>query len=260
MSQSSETPQSAKNSPIQKMQIEFDKVCKALKHDGRKKEQTPLEDKEVRSLFEGLVSILSGLLTDSADKSDIKERVVSLEASNRSLQDNQDHHHQRSLRGKFIISPGKDAPLKTDTELLKDEVSITDYVIDLIEQKYSFKPHHNEIKVCHNTNSGLIVFRFGNLAPGSSFSKLSYAIKAGKSKDVRYFFNFALTPRRASLLFELRQLKRSGKIYRFYSDYDGTISVVPQDGDKKRKLTSFFMPTLKTLKTSTVQELLDSIL
>ena len=54
--------------------------------------------------------------------------------------------------------------------------------------------------------------------------------KNGVGKDVDdLFVNFALTPRRAALLYEVRQLKRTRKIAKFYTDCDGSITVVNND-------------------------------
>ena len=55
-----------------------------------------------------------------------------------------------------------------------------------------------------------------------------------------YYVNFALTPRRASLLFEIRMLKKSpnAKLTKLYTDSDGNISVVGGVDGKKVRVTS----------------------
>ena len=65
-------------------------------------------------------------------------------------------------------------------------------------------------------------------------------IKGGKGKqDVPLFLNFQLTKRRSTILFHLRNLKREGKIFKYYSDENGSISLRVKEGGAKVKLTSY---------------------
>ena len=60
-------------------------------------------------------------------------RVASLEERTRVLEDQSDHHHQRSLKGKFVISSFKDNNIIKNEKKLKEEgKSLTKYVMDLV--------------------------------------------------------------------------------------------------------------------------------
>ena len=166
-------------------------------------------------------------------------RVKILEEKTRALEDQSDHHHQRSLKGKFMISSLKTNNIIASEEKLKEGGKSTPrYVTELLFNKLGVRVKEEEITSCHHTNSGMLIFRLGDFKPGSSFHQVVTAIKSGAGKDVtNLFVNFALTPRRAALLYEVRQLKKSKKITRFLSDSDGSITVVKTDGSKM-KVTS----------------------
>ena len=143
----------------------------------------------LQSLLGTMIDGIGSLQTKVVD---LTVKVESLESGKRALEDKVDHHHQRSLRGKFILSPIKDHPFQTDVQLLNQNISIVEYVCGLMDSKYGVKPDVREIKTCHSTNSGNIIFRFGNMAPGSSFHRLCYAIKNGQGKDCKVFFFFSI--------------------------------------------------------------------
>ena len=159
-----------------------------------------------------------------------------LEDKTRALEDESDHHHQRSLKGKFMISSLKTNNIIASEEKLKEGgKSSPRYVTELIFNKLGVRVKEEEITSCHHTNSGMMIFRLGDFKPGSSFQQVVTAIKSGAGKDVpNLFVNFALTPRRAALLYEVRQLKKANKITRFMSDSDGSITVVKTDGTKMK--------------------------
>ena len=163
-------------------------------------------------------------------------RVASLEERTRFLEDQSDHHHQRSLKGKFVISSFKDNNIIKDEKKLKEEgKSLTKYVMDLVASKLGVEVREEEIISCHHTKTG-IFFRLGNFKPGSSFSKVVTAIKSGQGKELNnIFINFALTPRRAALLYEIRQLRKAKKVFKFYTDFDGSIAIVKEEGTKRKE-------------------------
>ena len=51
------------------------------------------------------------------------------------------------------------------------------------------------------------------------------------------YLNFDLTKKRSALLFEVRRLKKQNKIFRYFTDFDGTISIISEEGKEKIKLT-----------------------
>ena len=166
-------------------------------------------------------------------------RVKALEEKTRSLEDSSDNHHQRSLKGKFLISSNKEKNIISSEAKLKEEgVSTPKYVGDLLFRKLGVRVTEEEIVSCHHTSSGMIIFRLGNFKPGSTFQQVVNAIKNGAGKDVHdLFVNFALTPRRAALLYEVRQLRKAKKISKYHTDSDGSITVVNQDGTKEKITT-----------------------
>ena len=133
------------------------------------------------------------------------------------LEDENDHHHQRALRGKFMISSNKENNIIKKEKTLKEEgKSVPKYVTELIQEKLGEEVKEEELVSCHHTSTGL-VFRLADLKPGSTFSKIVGKIKSGQGKDVpNIYINFALTHRRAALLFEVRQLRRAKKLSKCY--------------------------------------------
>ena len=167
-----------------------------------------------------------------------KEEVM--EAKTRQLEDSNDHHHQRSLKGKlFITSRKENSAIRSEKELEEQGMSVARHVADLIDMKLGVKVAKEDIKSCHHTKTGLIV-RLWDFKPGSVYDQVVNAIKSGKGRQLLdVFINFALTNRRASLLYEVRQLVRNKKVEKFFVDSDGSISVLPSGGGAaKVKLTS----------------------
>ena len=248
-----------------------------------------LEDVDVRNLFTQLKDVLATWVSASSLQEEkistletsceavshqvtlSNEKIVSLEKSSRTLSDLNDHHHQRSLKGKFSIFPLNSDCLVQKEDFEKDGKRLSFYVCELIYQKYSFETDESDISSCHFSKKG-ISFRLLNLSPTSTYGLLVKAITHGQgSKERGIFFNFALTPKRASLLFELRQAKRAKKIDKLYSDSDGSISYVSPSSPnnsrgkkEKTRISSIFnrVEGEVVIRTHSIQELkeeLDSI-
>ena len=64
-----------------------------------------------------------------------------------------------------------------------------------------------------------------------------------------------LTRRRSALLFDVRQLKKEGKIEKFWSDEEGNISVQVVGKKDKKRITNFFDPKIDDFKTLYINEL-----
>ena len=220
-------------SELAKINKELDKT-----RDGGKKRGT----KEIES--GGLTAILDSLTRAVEHVKTMLEkgsedncpRVKELEAKTRSLEDSSDSHLQRSMRGKFLISSLKEKNVILSEDKLKGEgKSLPKYVVELLFRKLGIRAKEEEIVSCHHTKSGMLIFRLGDFKPGSTFQQVVTSIKNGAGKDVDdLFVNFALTPRRAALLYEVRHLKKTKKISKFHTDFDGTITVVHNDGTKMR--------------------------
>ena len=251
-----------------------------------------LVEEDLRQMFSNLRDVLNTLVSDNAISQEkisslvsvcettsiqmakVSEKVTLLEKTNRVQADKIDHHHQRSLRGKFTITPLDPSNLYKSPELEKSGKSLTNYVCSLIHDKFGLSPVESDIFSCHFSRKG-IIFRLSNLSPTSLYSDMVTAIKTGQGTDRPIFFNFALTPKRAALLYELRKAKKGNKISRLFSDSDGTISYIPSTSspfyatfsppnsskvkEVKRKITSIFSKMEGSdgfaIKTYTVEEL-----
>ena len=228
----------------------LEKVTKRLKEGtggsgtSKPKVFTVLAESDVRTLFTHLRDVLSTLVSSSLEQEEqistletscedishqvslSKEKIISLEKSSRTMSDQSDHHYQRSLRGKFSITPSASDSLCCSKDLESEDKRLSYYICELVHHKYAIDIMEQDISACHFTKKG-IVFRLLNLSPTSSYGELSRAIKSNQGSRIKdFFFNFALTPKRAELLYELRLAKRAKKIERLYSDSDGSISYV----------------------------------
>ena len=248
---------------LSKIQKELDKT-----KDGNKKRGTKdLESGGLTNILDSLarsMEVVKVLLENHTE--DNCPRVKVLEEKTRMLEDSGDLQQQKALKGKFMISaPRKKDSIASEAKLREENKSLPKYVTELVYNKLGQSLKEEEIVSCHHTNTGSIMFRLANFKPGSGYQRVVAAIKGGAGKDVPdLFINFALTRRRAALLYEVRQLKKATKIPRFLSDADGSITVVLKDGTKMRvtnyidkaKIKDASSP-LSTGKTFTKEELWD---
>ena len=248
---------------LSKIQKELDKT-----KDGNKKRGTKdLESGGLTNILDSLarsMEVVKVLLENHTE--DNCPRVKVLEEKTRMLEDSGDLQQQKALKGKFMISaPRKKDSIASEAKLREENKSLPKYVTELVYKKLGQTLKEDEIVSCHHTTTGSIMFRLANFKPGSGYQRVVAAIKGGAGKDVPdLFINFALTRRRAALLYEVRQLKKATKIPRFLSDADGSITVVLKDGTKMRvtnyidkaKIKDASSP-LSTGKTFTKEELWD---
>jgi hypothetical protein len=176
--------------------------------------------------------------------------------------DELDDYKQKSLKGKFVITVNKKRPsfMKKEEDLASgDEKALPNHIIDLAKTKYEVDIALGDIASCHYLPKGGIFFSLWNLRPDSVFQKLTKNIKDKaiflKNKDKNVFFNFMLTKRRSTLLFEVRKLKKVGRIHRFYSDENGVISIKVKSNDSNKKLSSIQETATSSVKTFQVTEL-----
>ena len=248
---------------LSKIQKELDKT-----KDGNKKRGTKdLESGGLANILDSLarsMEVVKVLLENQTE--DNCPRVKVLEEKTRMLEDSGDLQQQKALKGKFMISaPRKKDSIASEAKLREENKSLPKYVTELVYNKLGQSLKEEEIVSCHHTTTGSIMFRLANFKPGSGYQRVVAAIKGGAGKDVPdLYVNFALTRRRAALLYEVRQLKKATKIPRFLSDADGSITVVLKDGTKMRvtnyidkaKIKDASSP-LSTGKTFTKEELWD---
>ena len=248
---------------LSKIQKELDKT-----KDGNKKRGTKdLESGGLTNILDSLarsMEVVKVLLENHTE--DNCPRVKVLEEKTRLLEDSGDLQQQKALKGKFMISaPRNKDSIASEAKLREENKSLPKYVTELVYNKLGQTLKEDEIVSCHHTTTGSIMFRLANFKPGSGYQRVVAAIKGGAGKDMPdLFINFALTRRRAALLYEVRQLKKATKIPRFLSDADGSITVVLKDGTKMRvtnyidkaKIKDASSP-LSTGKTFTKEELWD---
>ena len=256
---------------VDQLLVILDKVTKRLNdHKGGSGTKFPmtmniLEEDDIRGLFTNLRDVLTSIVSDNISSqskvtaleleslesktqvSQMSDRVNSLEKASRIQADLADHHHQRSLKGKFTISPLQAGGLSQREDLVERGELIESYVCSLILKKFNFVAHEKDILSCHFSKNGLI-FCLSTLAPNSIYGSIVKAIKTGHGREIKdILFNFALTPKRGALLYELRQAKKGNIIEKLYSDCDGTVSYVSLSAKinsrgkkEKTRVTSIF--------------------
>ena len=79
---------------------------------------------------------------------------------------------------------------------------------------------------------------FSEVKEGSKFKQVVEKIKMPlpDEKKVPVYLNFDLTKKRSALLYEVRQLKKQNKIFRYFTDFDGSISIVKEESFPKDKI------------------------
>ena len=242
---------------IDKLTSDLLKMAKRLEKKDNNSEMTPLVlESDVREMLSILRDSISALINIVAVNTTATNAVSSLEKKVRKIEDNSEHHYQRSLRGKFFISFAKDNVLPTPQSLAEKNTNVIDYTRSIISKKYLVDINRDQMKTCHFTKKG-IIFRLINLAAGSAYAFLVQAIKNGTGKEnTSFYVNYCLTPQRSSLLFELRSYKKAKKLERYFTDDDGSISYVHNEGDPKKRCTSirinsgssFYLKTFNSLE------------
>ena len=265
-----------KNSSLELLTTELEKINSTLwipkgGKGSKSKEARELEVPDLTKIATSLVNALSSVKTileeaaakpaleDNSKRMDemkkkeeemekkvnlMDKKEEELEKKMRNMEDASDHHHQRSLKGKlFITSTKVNSAIKTEKQLEEEGTSVAKHVADLMDKKLGVRMSKEDIKSCHHTKTGLIV-RLWDFKAGSVYDQVVTAIKSGQGRQVKdIFINFALTNRRASLLYEVRQLVKSKSLDKFFVDSDGSISVLPRGSGAnwaatKVKLTS----------------------
>ena len=166
--------------------------------------------------------------------------------------DELDDYKQKNLKGKFVITASSKKPttMKKQEELASEGLEdLPAHIIELAKDKYKVTLAPEDIASCHYLPKGGIFFSLWNLKPGSAYTELTKNIKEGMHPHMNVYFNFMLTKRRGSLLYEVRQMKKVGRISRYYSDENGAISIKVNSKDKSKKLSSIHQAGSSTVKT-----------
>ena len=150
---------------------------------------------------------------------------------------------QRSLLGSISINV-QDPKLKAQVGVKDD----TDYnninvlaLTEAISVRYKVQIGPADIKSARRVSrAGTIVISFFNLKPGSPYFTLVQAMKTkgANAKDQNLYANFTLTPRRSSMLFEIRKAFKDNILEKYYVDYNGSLVIIKKGQQNKIRLTS----------------------
>ena len=221
----------------------------------------------VGALFKALTDIATDVVElkerhkeddDSGSIKDLKEQV-------RIQEDEIDECRQRSMKGNFILtSPnipasGKTNVIKSDEQLRGDGESLTSHIIQLVKEKYDVTLPENDIQALHRLPNGTVILRLWNRRPSSAWCKIVDGIKSGMNKHINFYANFHLTRKRNGLLYDVRQLKKSGEIFKFYTDENGQISFRVKEKSEKVKVTYVTKKREDIPKTLTKEEILQIV-
>ena len=115
-----------------------------------------------------------------------------------------------------------------------------------------------DIQSYHYLQDGSIKLTLANLKPDSAYDKMVTEIKdpSAERRKINLYFNFMLTRRRNSLLYEVRKLKREQSIFKYWSDWNGCITIKVEEGREspKLKLTGITSKRDDSLRTYTAKE------
>ena len=198
---------------LKKATAEVDKVTKALENatkKGKKAKQgdEDLDIKGITALVCNLKSALEELVLFVGKEENFCPKVKEQEVRIRNLEDQNDDHLQKSMIGSFIItSKANDAleSLITPEKELKEP--LVNHIQTLALTKLDVSLPLEDIRSCRYLQDGSLVLTLSNLRPNSAFNKMVQEIKnpSAERRKTNLYFNFMLTRRRNSLLYEVRK-------------------------------------------------------
>ena len=247
---------------LKKVSAEVEKVTKALENASRKgkKQKQGEEDLDAKALT-GLVfnlkSALEQLVIFVSKEDNICPKVKEQEKRTRQLEDQSDELHQNSMLGSFILTSKANDTLDSliipEKELKEPLVS---HVQTLALTKLNVTLPAEDIRQCHYLQDGSIKLVLHNLRPNSAFEQMVAEVKNPnvERRKMNLYFNFMLTRRRNTLLFEVRKLKREGCIFKYWTDFTGAITLKKDEGGPKVKITAITNRKDYTIRTYTVTE------
>ena len=104
-----------------------------------------------------------------------------------------------------------------------------------------------------------IIIKIWNRKEGSALEKLSNLIKKGGRKEENIYANYMMTSKRNNILFELRVLKREGKLEKIFSDENGKISFKVNENSTKQPISFFAEEKFGICKTLSITEIKDLV-
>ena len=210
------------------------KLKNNLKPDG-------LTPKSIFTIVEGVHAAFTGLIEAVKLVQEEKcPKVTELQETVKDLESDLDAAAQKSKTGTIILTQPKEVNLIKSEETIKaGGRTVEEHACELINMKTGVAVDEKELNLAHYLPNGNIKVRFSDRKAGSKFSQVAEKIKkpSREYKDVKVYANFELTKKRSAILYEIRRLKRENKVHRFYTDFDGSISLIPKEGDDKVKVT-----------------------
>lgn len=247
---------------------EEDQAQGGVSHDGEEVDPSDLNS-VLHHLFRAVNDLTQNIKIVRDQCDNIKKAQATteteLEKRMRANEDEMDECRQRSLKGNFIISSPPDPSkqrvslLKTDEQLRQDGETLIDHVLDLAKRKYDVTISTDDVQACHRLPNNSVILRIWRRCPGSAWQDLVEKVKSGTNSGFNVYLNFHLTRRRNSLVYEIRKMKKMGKIHKFLTDENGHITVKVRESDGKKRITFFAGGPSEAPKTFTTQELFDLV-
>ena len=247
---------------LKKIVAEVEKVSKGLENASRKGKkgkagEEDLDNKALTSLVFNLKTALEQLVTYVGKEDNFCPKVKEQEIKTRHLEDLSDELQQKSLLGSFILtSKANDTMESLITPEKELQEPLVAHVQTLALTKLNVILPTEDVQSCHYLQDGSIKITISNLRPNSAFDQMVTEIKNPnvERRKTNLYFNFMLTRRRNSLLYEIRKMKRNSEIFKYWSDYNGTITIKVEEGGVKQKLTSITNKKDYNIRTYTAKE------
>ena len=190
----------------------------------------------VREAVSSIVSII-----DKTKANKQCPKVAALEARVKDLESDADTTSQKLKTGSLILTQPREGKIILKKEDLEASgTSVASHASQVIQAKTGVKIEESDLKAAQFLPNGNVQVKFSDVKEGSKFKQVVEKIKMPlpDEKKVPVYLNFDLTKKRSALLYEVRQLKKQKKISRYFTDFDGTISIIKEEGSKvKVKLT-----------------------
>ena len=168
-------------------------------------------------------------------------KIGLLEERVRDLESDADSTSQKLKTGSLILTQPREGKIILKVEELEAKgASVASHATQVIEAKTGVKVEESDLKAAHFLPNGNVKVKFSDAKEGSKFKQVVEKIKKPQpdERKMPVYLNFDLTKKRSALLYEVRRLKKQNKIFRYFTDFDGTISIIKEEGSKdKVKLT-----------------------
>ena len=190
----------------------------------------------VREAVSSIVSII-----DKTKANKQCPKVAALEARVKDLESDADTTSQKLKTGSLILTqPQEGTIIRKKEELEASGASVASHASQVIKAKTGVTVEESDFKAAYFLPNGNVKVKFCEVKEGSKFKQVVEKIKMPlpDEKKVPVYLNFDLTKKRSALLYEVRRLKKQNKISRYFTDFDGSISIIKEEGSKvKVKLT-----------------------